>query len=86
MANVPMAISKQMVMQGPVCSKFVNISKHEVLSSQFTLRASTLNFGDHRILFNISQFDEQKDQVLVEQILQVVFLDAESPSRVSSLK
>lgn len=36
------------------------------------------------ILLNISQFDEQKDQVLVEQILQVVFLEAEGPSRVSS--
>lgn len=49
------------------------------------LRPSTFSFGDYRILFNVSQFDEQKDQVLVEQILQVVFLDAEGPSRVSSL-
>lgn len=29
------------------------------------------------------QFDEHKDQVLVEQILQVVFLDTEHPSSVS---
>lgn len=32
-----------------------------------------------------SQFDEQKDQVLVEQILQVVFLDTERPSLVSRI-
>ena len=31
----------------------------------------------------ILQFDEQKDQVAVEQILRVVFLDAERPSAVS---
>jgi hypothetical protein len=31
----------------------------------------------------MSQFDEQKDQVAVEQILRVVFLDAERPSAVS---
>jgi len=29
------------------------------------------------------QFDEQKDQIAVEQILRVVFLDAERPSPVS---
>lgn len=29
------------------------------------------------------QFDEQKDQVTVERILRVVFLDAEHPSPVS---
>jgi hypothetical protein len=32
------------------------------------------------------QFDEQKDQVAVEQILRVVFLDAERPSPVSLSK
>lgn len=32
----------------------------------------------------MSQFDEQKDQVAVEQILRVVFLDAERQSPVSS--
>lgn len=31
----------------------------------------------------LTQFDEQKDQVAVEQILQVVFLDVERPSPVS---
>jgi hypothetical protein len=31
----------------------------------------------------MSQFDEQKEQVAVEQILRVVFLDAERPSAVS---
>jgi hypothetical protein len=34
----------------------------------------------------MSQFDEQKDQVAVEQILRVVFLDAERPSAVSDYK
>ena len=32
---------------------------------------------------NLMQFDEQKDQVSVEQILRVVFLDPERPSPVS---
>lgn len=34
--------------------------------------------------FVLSQFDEQKDQVAVEQILRVVFLDPERASPVSS--
>lgn len=34
----------------------------------------------------LSQFDEQKDQVAVEQILRVVFLDAERPSPVSDFR
>ena len=36
--------------------------------------------------FNIlMQFDEQKDQVAVEQILRVIFLDPERPSPVSGI-
>ncbi|KAK2985926.1 hypothetical protein RJ640_008142 [Escallonia rubra] len=34
----------------------------------------------NRMSFGNIQFDEQKDQVAVEQILRVVFLDAERPS------
>ena len=34
----------------------------------------------------MSQFDEQKDQVAVEQILRVIFLDAERPSAVSDIR
>ena len=34
-------------------------------------------------LYIFMQFDEQKDQVAVEQILRVVFLDPECPSPVS---
>ena len=39
----------------------------------------------HSDLFHLflNQFDEQKDEVAVEQILRVVFLDAERPSPVS---
>lgn len=38
----------------------------------------------HYDLFHVwPQFDEQKDQVAVEQILRVVFLDVERPSPVS---
>lgn len=33
--------------------------------------------------FVLTQFDEHKDQVAVEQILRVVFLDVERPSPVS---
>lgn len=33
----------------------------------------------------IVQFDEQKDQVAVEQVLRVIFIDADRPSAVSSL-
>jgi hypothetical protein len=36
-----------------------------------------------KFLTLLLQFDEQKDQVAVEQILRVVFLDAERPSPVS---
>ena len=31
------------------------------------------------------QFDEQKDQVIVERVLRVIFLDADRPSAVSFL-
>jgi hypothetical protein len=31
----------------------------------------------------IVQFDEQKDQVAVEQVLRVIFIDADRPSAVS---
>lgn len=34
--------------------------------------------------FLFCQFDEQKDQVAVEQILRVVFLDVNRPSPVSN--
>lgn len=34
--------------------------------------------------FSLPQFDEQKDQVAVEQILRVVFLDVERPTPVTS--
>lgn len=37
----------------------------------------------HLFHFLLNQFDEQKDEVAVEQILRVVFLDAERPSPVS---
>lgn len=37
-----------------------------------------------RFLVFIMQFDEQKDQVIVEQVLRVIFLDADHPSAVSS--
>jgi len=39
-----------------------------------------------KLLFLLLQFDEQKDLVAVEQILRVVFLDAERPSPVSLSK
>lgn len=32
--------------------------------------------------YNLMQFDEQKDDVAVEQILRVIFLDPERPSPV----
>lgn len=34
---------------------------------------------------SLEQFDEQKDQVAVEQILRVVFLDVERPGPVSDI-
>lgn len=37
-----------------------------------------------RCLFMV-QFDEQKDQVIVERVLRVIFLDADRPSAVSFL-
>jgi len=40
-----------------------------------------LDFADKTIVS--IQFDEQKDQVAVEQILRVIFLDPECPSPVS---
>lgn len=40
---------------------------------------SCVHFTDSSLM----QFDEQKDQVAVERILRVVFLDAEHPSSVS---
>jgi hypothetical protein len=47
---------------------------------------SPLSLVNHGVSWHINpvlQFDEQKDQVAVEQILRVVFLDAERPSPVS---
>lgn len=41
-------------------------------------------FLNDAIFFPWKQFDEQKDQVTVEQILRVVFLDPERPSPVST--
>lgn len=37
----------------------------------------------HYLLHVLVQFDEQKDQVVVEQVLRVVFLDPERPTLVS---
>lgn len=59
------------------------------LNLVFNLNVSNLHLlvGHHH--FNgclLLQFDEQKDQVAVEQILRVVFLDAERPSPVSLSK
>jgi hypothetical protein len=36
-----------------------------------------------RVTLFLLQFDEQKDQVVVENILRVVFLDIENPGPVS---
>lgn len=38
-----------------------------------------------RVFLSSLQFDEQKDQVTVERVLRVIFLDAERPSAVSFL-
>lgn len=35
------------------------------------------------VFYFLPQFDEQKDQVIVERILRVVFIDLERPSPVS---
>lgn len=55
----------------PVCNGFFDANRGSFLSCVHLTDSSLI------------QFDEQKDEVAVERILRVVFLDAEHPSSVS---